>query len=37
MKRIMVTGAGGSPATGFVRSLRAAPEPYYLIGVDVDP
>ncbi len=37
MKRIMVTGAGGSPATGFVRSLRDAPEPYYLIGVDVDP
>ena len=37
MKRVIVTGAGGSPATGFVRSLRAAPEPFYLIGLDVNP
>jgi carbamoyl-phosphate synthase large subunit len=34
VKRVLVTAAGGSPATGFVRSLRAAPEPFYLIGID---
>lgn len=33
-RRILVTGAGGSPATNFVRSLRESPEPFYLIGVD---
>jgi carbamoyl-phosphate synthase large subunit len=32
--RILVTGAGGSPATNFIRSLRKAPQPVYLIGVD---
>jgi hypothetical protein len=32
--RILVTGAGGSPTTNFVRSLRESPEPFYLIGVD---
>jgi carbamoyl-phosphate synthase large subunit len=32
--RVLVTGAGGSPATNFVRSLRQAPEAVYLIGVD---
>ena len=36
MKRILVTGAGGSPATNFVRSLRAAPEPVHLVGTDAD-
>ena len=36
MKRILITGAGGTPATNFVRSLRDAPEPFYLIGVDAD-
>jgi hypothetical protein len=36
MKRILVTGAGGSPATNFVRSLRKAPEDFYLVGTDVD-
>lgn len=36
MKRILVTGAGGAPATNFVRSLRVAPEPFYLIGTDCD-
>lgn len=30
----MVTGAGGSPAVNFTRSLRAAPEKFQLIGVD---
>lgn len=34
MKRILITGAGGSPAANFVRSLREAPEPFYLIGAD---
>jgi hypothetical protein len=33
-RRILVTGAGGSPATNFVRSLRESPEPFCLIGVD---
>lgn len=37
MKRILVTGAGGSPAIGFTRSLRAAPERFYLIGFDTNP
>src|SRR5262245_10526307 len=33
-RRILVTGAGGSPAANFVRSLRESPEPFHLIGVD---
>jgi carbamoyl-phosphate synthase large subunit len=37
MKRILVTGAGGSPATNFVRSLRAAKEKFYLVGTDTNP
>jgi carbamoyl-phosphate synthase large subunit len=37
MKRVLVTGAGGSPAIGFTRSLRSAPEQFYLIGVDTNP
>jgi len=36
VKRILVTGAGGSPATNFVRSLRGAPEPIRLVGTDAD-
>ena len=36
MTRILVTGAGGSPATNFVRSLRLAPEKFELIGVDAN-
>jgi len=36
MKRVLITGAGGSPAVNFTRSLRKAPEDYYLIGVDAD-
>jgi carbamoyl-phosphate synthase large subunit len=35
--RVLVTGAGGAPATNYVRSLRLAPEPFYLIGVDSSP
>ena len=34
--RILVTAAGGSPALGFTRSLKAAPEDYHLIGVDAN-
>ena len=36
MKRILVTSAGGSPAVNFTRSLRKAPEPFYIIGVDTN-
>lgn len=37
MKRILVTGAGGAPATNFVRSLRLVKdESFHLIGVDAD-
>jgi carbamoyl-phosphate synthase large subunit len=35
-KRIIVTGAGGSPSTNFVRSLRLAREKFFLIGIDCD-
>jgi hypothetical protein len=34
MKRILVTGAGGSPAVNYVRSLKVAPEEIYTIGTD---
>ncbi len=34
MKRILVTGAGGTPSTNFIRSLREAPEEFYIVGVD---
>ncbi len=36
MKRILVTGAGGSPSTNFVRSLRATPEKFYIVGIDAN-
>lgn len=36
MKRILVCGAGGAPATNFVRSLRLLKEPLYLVGTDCD-
>jgi len=37
MKRLLITGAGGAPATNFVRSLRLdQSEQYYLVGVDAD-
>ncbi|MFH1506875.1 MAG: carboxylate--amine ligase [Candidatus Omnitrophota bacterium] len=36
MKRILITGAGGTPSTNFVRSLRMSPEKFFLIGVDCD-
>jgi hypothetical protein len=34
LRRILVTGAGGSPSTNFVRSLRESGEAFHLIGVD---
>ncbi len=34
MKRILITGAGGSAAANFVRSLRVAPERMELVGTD---
>ena len=36
MKRILVTGAGGSPAVNFTRSLRQSDEDYYIVGTDAD-
>jgi carbamoyl-phosphate synthase large subunit len=36
MRRVLVTGAGGSPAANFIRSLRQAPEPFHLVGTDAD-
>jgi len=33
-KRILILGAGGSPATNFVRSLRNSLGSYYLVGTD---
>ena len=34
MKRVIVTGAGGSKALNFVKSLRMAPEKLYIVGTD---
>jgi biotin carboxylase len=34
MRRIVVTGAGGSAAANFVHSLRLAPEPFHVVGTD---
>ena len=36
MKRILVTGAGGSPSVNFTRSLRQAEDDYYIVGTDAD-
>lgn len=36
MKRILITGAGGSPSVNFTRSLRQSEEDYYLVGTDAD-
>lgn len=36
MKRILVTGAGGSPSVNFTRSLRQSDEEYYIVGTDAD-
>lgn len=34
LRKIMITGSGGANGIGFTRSLRAAPEPFHLVGVD---
>ncbi|MDD4111174.1 MAG: hypothetical protein PHS54_06505, partial [Clostridia bacterium] len=34
IKRILITGAGGSPSTNFIRSLKSSSEKIYFIGVD---
>ena len=36
MKRVLITGAGGSPATNFIRSLRLSGELFHVIGADAD-
>lgn len=36
IKRILICGAGGTPATNFVRSLRLTGEVYFLVGIDSD-
>jgi carbamoyl-phosphate synthase large subunit len=36
MKRILVTGAGGSPGVNFIQSLRNAPEPFYIVAADAN-
>jgi len=36
MKRIIVTGAGGPAASNFIKSLRMAPEKFYIIGIDIN-
>ena len=36
MKRVLVTSAGGAPSANFIRSLRAAPESFWIVGVDAN-
>lgn len=36
-KRVLITGAGGPAGVNFTRSLRLAPEPFHLVGVDANP
>lgn len=35
-KRILVTGAGGAPATNFIRSLRFSREKFFIVGTDAN-
>ncbi len=37
MKRILVTGAGGSAASNFVDALKQSDDDYYVVGVDMKP
>lgn len=37
LKRILVTGAGGSPGLNFIQSIRSAPEPIQVFAVDCNP
>jgi carbamoyl-phosphate synthase large subunit len=36
MKRILVTGAGGPAGVNFIKSLRIAPEKFFIVGTDVN-
>jgi len=36
MKRILVTGAGGSAGYNFISSLRMSPESFYVVGSDIN-
>lgn len=36
MKKILVTGAGGTPSVNFIRSLRESPERFFIVGTDAD-
>ncbi|MCS7098389.1 MAG: hypothetical protein NZ922_05385 [Candidatus Methanomethyliaceae archaeon] len=36
MKRILVTGAGGPAGINFVKSLRIAPESFFIVGTDIN-
>jgi len=36
LKRILVTGAGGPASTNVIKSLRLAPEPFYIVGCDIN-
>ncbi|MBS7248673.1 MAG: hypothetical protein QXN15_10840 [Candidatus Jordarchaeales archaeon] len=36
MKRILVTGAGGPAGVNFIKSLRLAPEKFFIVGSDVN-
>jgi len=35
-KRVLVTGAGGSAAINFIKSLKMAPEEFYIVGSDIN-
>lgn len=37
MKRILITGAGGSAAANFIDALRLSDEDYYFVGTDIKP
>jgi carbamoyl-phosphate synthase large subunit len=37
VRRILVSGAGGSASANFVHSLRLAEEPFYVVGIDTSP
>jgi carbamoylphosphate synthase large subunit len=36
MKRLLVTGAGGSAASNFIKSLRMVTEKFYIVGIDTN-
>ncbi|WP_448592648.1 hypothetical protein [Thermoflexus hugenholtzii] len=36
-KRILLLGAGGPPGINVIRSWREAPEPFYIVGTDMNP